>query len=90
MGSRRQYDRIKCDSQCVLMDADGDIFEALLEDISVGGAMITVNGGIPKSLSDGDVCSLMLRHDTTLSRSCNIVWCGSENMGISFLTSREQ
>lgn len=90
MGSRRQYDRIKCESECVLMDTDGDIFDALLEDISIGGAMITIHGGVPQSLSEGDVCRLMLRNDAALSRFCNVVWRGSENMGISFITDREQ
>ena len=90
MGSRRQYDRIKSKSPCFLMDNDGDIFDALLEDISVSGALIAVRGGIPKNLNIGDICSLLLSNDITLRRSCRIVRHDSENMGISFLTAREQ
>ena len=90
MASRREHDRIKSESPCFLVDDDGDIFDALLEDISQGGALIMVDGGVPQSISVGDACNLMLRYDTTHSRPCRVVWSDSINMGISFLTDREQ
>lgn len=91
MGSQnRQYSRIKCESHCVLMDQTGSIFDASIEDISLGGALISVKNGIPISLHDGEECSLTLCHDTSLRHSCRIIRHDSENIGISFISAKLQ
>lgn len=93
MGSNRQYIRIKCDSQCILMETDGSAYQALLEDISLGGALIKVSDGVPNKLQVGDVCNLMLCHNPDscpVKHSCRVVRMDSVNMGVRFLTNRVQ
>jgi c-di-GMP-binding flagellar brake protein YcgR len=93
MGSQRQYIRINGNSECILMELDGDTYEALLEDISLGGALIKVNNGVPKSLQIGDECNLMLCHNPDLcpsKLSCRVVRHDSDCIGIRFLTNRVQ
>lgn len=93
MGSQRQYIRVKDDSKCILMELDGSTYEALLEDISLGGALIKVSNGVPKSLNVGDKCNLMLcsNPDVCPSKlSCRVVRHDSVNMGIRFLSTRVQ
>lgn len=93
MGSQRQYIRVKCDSECILMELDGNTYEALLEDISLGGALITVNDGVPDGLQVGDVCNLMLccnSDSCPTKHSCRVVRHDSVSMGVRFLTNRFQ
>jgi c-di-GMP-binding flagellar brake protein YcgR len=84
---RRQYSRIKCHSHCQLMDRDGNTYQGLLGDISLGGALVKVNGDTP--LQIGDLCDLMFSKKSAvfpLKRTGKIIRSGSRNMGISFIT----
>ncbi len=75
------------------MEIDGNTFEALLEDISLGGAFIKVNDGVPESLQVGDVCSLTLCYNSDSSpgkHSCRVVRHDSVSIGVRFLTNRFQ
>ena len=54
MGSKRQYTRFECDSECILMDIDGDTYDVLLENFSLGGALVKVSDGVSNSLQVGD------------------------------------
>lgn len=83
MGSRRQYNRVECDLPITLMDRSGSIYDAMLENISVGGALIMVKDGIPNSLHDGDQCNLMLHHETAIKYSFRIIRHDSENVGVT-------
>jgi c-di-GMP-binding flagellar brake protein YcgR len=93
MGSQRQYTRMKGDSKCILMELDGSTYEAILENISHGGAFINVSEGVPNGLQDGDECSLTLCSDSgdcSTKHLCRVVRHDSANMGIQFLTTRDQ
>lgn len=93
MANQRQYVRIKCDSDCVITDDDGSTYEAMLQDISLGGALIKVQDGIPVSLEVGDICKLILClniDSCSIKQICRVVRHDSVNMGVSFLTNRDQ
>ena len=83
MGSRRQYNRVKCELPITLMDRSGSIYDAILEDISIGGALLMVKDGIPNSLNDGDECNLMLHHETTTKYSFRVIRHDSEYVGVT-------
>jgi len=83
MGSQRQHNRVKCELPITLMDRSGSVYDAMLEDISNGGALIMVKNGIPKSLNDGDECKLMLHHETAIKYSFRVIRHDSGNMGVS-------
>jgi hypothetical protein len=92
MGSNRQYIRIKCDSQCILMDIDGSTYEAMLGDISLGGALVKISS-VPGKFQVGDVCDLMLCTDPDscpVKHTCRVIRTDSANMGVRFLTNRAQ
>jgi hypothetical protein len=88
MGSqKRLHNRIKYHSTCLLMGQDGNYCEALMKDISLGGALVEVN--CDTHLHVGDSCTLMLGSSSSgfpVKRPVEIVRFDSENIGISFLT----
>jgi c-di-GMP-binding flagellar brake protein YcgR len=87
MASHREFTRTKCESQPILMNLSGRTYSALLEDISIGGALIMVKDGIPRNLLDGDVCSFVFSHDdTSLIHTCRVIRHDSVEMGVCFLT----
>jgi len=93
MDNRRQFTRVDCDSECIIMELDGNTYDVLLEDLSLGGAFITMRNGIPNSLHVGDECSLMLCSNPgscPTKHFCRVVRHDSANMGIQFLTTRDQ
>ena len=94
MGCQRQYVRMKGDSaNCILMELDGNSYRALLENISLGGALIKVSDSVPYGLQVGDECTLTLCSDTGSCSSrhfCRVVRHDAANMGIQFLTDRDQ
>ena len=93
MGSQRQYTRVDCDSESILMEIDGDTYDALLEDLSLGGALVRVNDGVPGSVQVGDVCNLMLCNNPDvcpIKHSCRVVRHDSVKLGVRFLTNRDQ
>ncbi len=93
MASQRQSSRINCESHCVLMDCGGSNYEALLENISLGGALIKVRDGVPSGLRVGDICSLAIcdnPESCTLKQFCKVVRYDDLFMGVSFVTSGDQ
>ena len=93
MGSQRQYTRFECDSESILMELDGNTFDVLLENLSIGGALVKVSDGIPQNLNVGDICSLMLCDNPDscpVKHSCRVIRLDSVNMGVRFLTNRVQ
>ena len=86
MVNQRHHSSIKCFSYCLLMGRDGNTYEALLGDISLGGALVKVSGDT--HLQPGDLCDLMLSAKLSafpLKRAVKIVRRDSENMGVRFL-----
>jgi len=94
MGYLRQYTRMKGDSsKCILMELDGKSYEALLDNISEGGAFIKVSEGVPNGLQVGDECTLTLCRDSggcSSKHFCRVVRHDMASMGIQFLTDRDQ
>ncbi len=94
MGDQRQYTRMKGDSaNCILMELDGSSYRALLENISIGGAFIKVSEGIQNGLQVGDECTFTLCSDSngcTSRHFCRVVRHDAANMGIQFITNRDQ
>jgi len=90
MGELRQYTRLKDGvTKCILMELDGNAYHALLEDISMGGALIKVSDGVSNGLQVGDECSLTLCSDSggcSSKHFCQVVRCSYSKMGIKFIT----
>lgn len=84
MGSYRQFNRVKCELPITLMDCNGKNYNALLEDVSIGGALIIVKDGIPDRLHEGEECSLLLYNNASLKHSCKVIWHDSGNIGLSY------
>lgn len=86
MGSeQRQHARTRCFKYCVLMDHDGETYEALLGNMSQGGAMLMVSG--ENHLHVGDLYDMMFSDVTTkfpVKRCVKIVRFDSKNIGVCF------
>ncbi len=77
----------KINSQCLLMGIDGVTYQALLGDLSVTGALITLAKNTPNGLHVGEMCGLMLGDNPKLSSAKytgRIVKLDSDSVGISF------
>jgi hypothetical protein len=69
------------------MSSEGNAYDALLGDISLGGALVRVNSDT--HLRVGDLCDLMLSDKQALiplKRTGKIVRFDSKYMGVSFLS----
>lgn len=89
MVEQRRHARVSCNSRCDLVNRDGKIFPALLSDISVGGALVTLDR--KTRLHEGDLIALKLRDDaafypaTHVSRILRID--SKNNYGLRFLVN---
>jgi c-di-GMP-binding flagellar brake protein YcgR len=93
MANQRQYIRIKSDSKCTVTDDDGSSYVAMLQNISLGGALIQVKNGIPANLAVGDICRLMLCPNADycpIKYTCRVVRYDLVSMGVQFLTDTFQ
>jgi len=84
---KRLHSRAKCYTCCLVMGRDGNAYEALVGDISLGGALVRVNSDT--RLQAGDVCELMFSDKTALfplKRVGKIARYDSGSMGVSFLS----
>ncbi len=87
MKSDKHDFRKKTDSHCLLMGLDGVTYQALLGDLSVTGALITLSEKAPNGLNIGEMCGLMLSDNPKLSSAKytgRIVTLDSDSVGISF------
>jgi c-di-GMP-binding flagellar brake protein YcgR len=90
MRMRRKHIRIKCHSPCILIGLDEHPYEALLENLSLNGALIKVNNGVPDSIQVGGECGLMVCHTLnvcSVRRPCKVIRYDSVKMGVKFLTN---
>lgn len=86
MGNCRQYNRMKCHSQCILEEPNGCCHEVMLNNISLGGALVE-SAEVPYSLYQGKRCSLMLSNAVFINRDCRVVWHDSMHIGVRFMES---
>ena len=93
MANQRQYIRSKSDSECIVTDEAGNSYGAVLQDISLGGALIQIRDGVLASLDVGDICRMMLCTNVDscpIKHTCRIVRFDSVSMGVQFLTDTLQ
>ena len=85
MGSRQNL-RVDCYSSCVLNFASND-YHAKLVNISLGGALISVEDDVLYKMHVGDRCELILGDKPDLCSakySCKVISQNSSNIGINF------
>ena len=85
---KRLHSRTKYYTYCLVICRDGNSYDALLGDLSLGGALVRVNGDT--HLQVGDLCELMLSDKPALfplKRTGKIVRFEPENyIGVSFIS----
>ncbi|MFZ4859871.1 MAG: PilZ domain-containing protein [Desulfuromonadaceae bacterium] len=85
MGSRKNL-RVDCYSPCTL-NFECNNYHAKLVNISIGGALISVEGDVLSKLHVGDECDLMLcdKPDLCLAKySCKVISQNSSEIGVNF------
>ncbi len=89
---KRRFERIKPDTRYTvrtLMQHNGIIYNAQIEDISYSGAFIRIPDGVPQDLNVGDKCyfvSLSEYDSSSTNRLCKVIRRDSECMGLDFLS----
>jgi c-di-GMP-binding flagellar brake protein YcgR len=89
MANQRQHIRSKSDAECVVSDDTGNSYGAMLQNISIGGALIKVKDGVIAGLEVGDICRMMLCDNSEscpIKHTCRVVRFDSVSMGVQFLT----
>ena len=89
MGNSRKYTRMKGFGKCTLM-LGGSSYKAIIQDFSLGGALVQMFDEVPNGLQVGEECSLTLSSDSNVSLTkhfCRVARNDSANLGIQFLTS---
>jgi c-di-GMP-binding flagellar brake protein YcgR len=85
---RRKYPRLRSNSPCILFESEEKGFQATIENISMGGALIKLNDRV--SLSVGDVCDLMMFNASlplTTKHTCKVISRTSQvTMGVQFIS----
>lgn len=87
MDNRRKHSRIKFEARCYLNGSAGVTYEALLDDISLSGALVKVNTDTHFQI--GDVCELVLSEKSVafpVKHTSKIVRVDSGFIGMNFLT----
>lgn len=84
---KRQHSRVKCNSYCTLTAHNGDVYQALLGDISFGGAFVMTNSDI--RLQVGDLCQLVFSDDSAqfpLKRTGKVIHQERRSIGMLLLS----
>ncbi len=89
MRDQRKHYRVSCNSQCDLVNRDGSAYPALLNDISAGGALVTVD--CKTRLHAGDMIALKLKDEAVfypVKHISRVVRIDSKNnYGLRFLVN---
>ena len=86
MGSRKNL-RVDCYSPCTL-NFECNNYHAKLVNISLGGALISVDGNVLCELRIGDECNLIFcdKPDLCLVKySCKVISQNSSRIGVNFM-----
>lgn len=86
--NRRNYERLLIRRYALLKLTNGEVFEGLTRDMSVGGAFIECDPDI--DLSEGTECSINIALDETDPEETTEIYgtishCGSDGLGFNFL-----
>jgi c-di-GMP-binding flagellar brake protein YcgR len=87
MGKIVQSSRIACEAECILKFDGGD-YEGVIENISLTGALIKLDNGMPDNIRPGDTCDMIFcsRPDVyPLKYTSTVVRLDSALIGIEFL-----
>jgi PilZ domain len=87
MGSKREFSRVTCDSPCIL-NYDGFNYQALLDNISLNGALIKVGNEQLDGLFKGARVELLLCSNPDLcptKYTCEVIRYASSDIGVNFL-----
>lgn len=87
MERERRDLRTKSDSHCLLMGLDGVTYQAVVGDISSGGALIKMSDNVSNDLHVGEMCGLMFSDNFNMSsekHTGKIVRLDSGSVGVSF------
>jgi hypothetical protein len=87
MEGKRHEIRSKSDSICLLIGIDGVSHQALLENISLGGALVRIDNKDSKKLHVGEMCGLMFHDSHNMNpdrHTGKIVRIDSDGIGVSF------
>jgi hypothetical protein len=57
MRDKRSVQRVSCISKC-LLSHNGTKYPGVLENISLGGALVTIHNSLPYAITVGDTCGL--------------------------------
>ena len=93
MANQRQHVRNKSDAECIVTDDAGNTYGAMLQNISLGGALIKVKDGVLASMEVGDICRMLLcdqADSCPIKRICRVVRLESVSLGVQFLTDTYQ
>lgn len=84
MASQREHVRVTCEAPCILHHK-GINYHALLENISLGGALVKIDNAPPDGLYIGSEVNLTV-FDTALpmKHSCKVIWLDSSDIGVKF------
>ena len=85
MSGIRKNSRLGCYSPCFLKYIDIN-YPAQLVNISLGGALVSVEGDVLYKLHIGDMCDLMLGDDPeqcVVKYSCKIITCPADTLNAS-------
>ena len=84
MGQRLRVDgHVKC-----TLHLDGLDYHGEIEDISLGGALVKLNNGVPNRVQPGFTCGLRLcglREADPLEYTCRVARLGSTVVGVQIL-----
>ncbi|MFZ4858446.1 MAG: PilZ domain-containing protein [Desulfuromonadaceae bacterium] len=93
MANHRQHIRNLSNAECALTDDAGNTYRAMLQNISLGGALIKIKDGVLTGLEVGDICKMMLCDNADacpIKHTCRVVRFESVSMGVQFLTETLQ
>ena len=85
MASRREYIRVACEAPCIL-NYKGINYHALLENFSLGGALVKVDNVHPDSLYIGAAVNLTVFNNdlSPMKHSGKVIWLDSSDIGVKF------
>ena len=80
-------DRIVCEAKCIL-NFDGVDFQGVIENISLSGALIKLNGKLPDIIQPGSMCDMVFSSNPEVypvKYTSKVVRFDSAFVGIEFL-----
>jgi|GEM_PF-1384765 len=89
MLEKRRHQRVTCLSRCIFYH-DRRKYEAILENISISGALVKMNCPLPAGLHPGDTCIFILSEDQSVGYGTfksKIRHMRSRRIGLQFIAA---